>query len=171
MGRYEDFWQLTRDGLTYACQSLGLACTQERIEHLMQAYLTLEPFPDVAAALDALGGVTCAILSNGTPTMLRSVVQSAGFEARFPHILSVDAVRTYKPSPVVYRLAETHLGIERGQIALVSSNCWDIAGAKAFGLQTYWLNRQNAPVELLGVRPDWIISTATELANRSRPTK
>ena len=171
MGRYEDFWQLTRDGLLYACQALGLACAQERIEYLMQAYLTLSPFPDVAAALDALGGATCAILSNGSPAMLQSVVQNAGFEARFQHILSVDAVRTYKPSPAVYQLAETHLDIPRGQIGFVSSNCWDIAGAKAFGLQTYWLNRQNTPVDMLGVRPDWIINTATELADRWRPTK
>lgn len=32
IGRYEDFWQLTRDGLAYACQSLGLAATDEQIK-------------------------------------------------------------------------------------------------------------------------------------------
>jgi 2-haloacid dehalogenase len=164
MGRYEDFWQLTRAGLLYACQSLGLTSTPERIEYLMQAYLVLSPFPDVAAALESLAGVPCAILSNGSPQMLQSVVKNARFEGRFQHILSVDEVRIYKPSPLVYQLAETHLGIPRGQIAFVSSNCWDIAGAGAFGLQTYWLNRQSAPVEMLGVRPDCIINTATELA-------
>ncbi len=173
MGRYEDFWQLTRDGLAYSCQSLGLPSTPEQIEYLLQAYLSLSPFPDVAPALDALDGVPCAILSNGSPAMLQSVVTSAGFDGRFQHVLSVDAVRVYKPSPAVYQLAETHLGIPRGRIAFVSSNCWDIAGAKAFGLHTYWLNRQNAPVDLLGVQPDGIIGTATELAAaaRARPPR
>ena len=164
MGRYEDFWHLTRDGLEYACQSLGLVLTPAQTEHLMQAYLVLSPFPDVAETLEALGGSTCAILSNGSPSMLESVVRHAGFANRFQHILSVDAVRTYKPSPVVYQMAETHLNIPRDRIGFVSSNCWDIAGAKSFGLKAYWLNRQNAPVDMLGAEPDWIIGTALELA-------
>ena len=49
------------------------------------------------------------------------------------------------PSPVVYQLAEARLGIRREKIGFVSSNAWDVAGAAAFGFQTYWLDRQNAP--------------------------
>jgi 2-haloacid dehalogenase len=169
MGRYEDFWQVTRDGLVYACRLLGLASTREQIEHLMEAYLSLSPFADVPAALDSLSGFPLAILSNGSPAMLQDVVRNAGFEGRFQHVLSVDEVRIYKPSPAVYQLAETHLGIARGQIGFVSSNCWDIAGAKAFGLQTYWLNRQNAPVDLLGAEPDHILRTMAELAALAGP--
>jgi 2-haloacid dehalogenase len=33
MGRYRDFWQLTEDGLVYACKSLGLELTAERVVH------------------------------------------------------------------------------------------------------------------------------------------
>ncbi len=163
IGRYEDFWQITRDGLVFACRSLGLAASQEQIEYLMQAYLTLSPFSEVAAALDALSHIPSSILSNGTPTMLHRAVKSAELEGRFQHIISVDEVRTYKPSPVVYQLAEKHLGARRGEIGFVSANCWDVAGAKAFGLQAYWLNRRNDPLEELGFQPDGIISTATDL--------
>jgi 2-haloacid dehalogenase len=163
MGRYEDFWQITQDGLVFACRSFGLAPTPGQIEYLMQAYLTLSPFPEIAAALDALCSVPCSILSNGTPTMLDSVVRNAGLESRFQHILSVDEIRTYKPSPVVYQLAETHLGIRREEIGFVSSNGWDVAGGKAFGFKAYWLNRQNAPAEVLGVQPDRIIQSGMEL--------
>ena len=99
MGRYEDFWQVTQDGLVFACRSLGLAPSQDQIDHLMQAYLTLSPFPEIAAALEALARVPCSILSNGTPKMLDSVVRNAGLEGRFQHVLSVDEVRTYKPQP------------------------------------------------------------------------
>ena len=109
-----------------------------------------------------------SILSNGSPKMLDSVVRNAGLEGRFRHILSVDEVRTYKPSPVVYQLAETHLGIRREEIGFVSSNCWDVAGGKAFGFQAFWLNRQNAPVEVLGLQPDRIIHSAMELASTVR---
>ena len=163
MGRYEDFWQVTQDGLVFACRSLGLAPSEEQIDHLMQAYLTLDTFPEIAAALDAMSKLPCAILSNGSPKMLEGVVRNAGLEGRFQHILSVDEVRIYKPSPVVYQLAETHLGIGRNEIGFVSSNCWDVAGAKSFGFQVYWLNRQNAPLEMLGFQPDRIIHSAMEL--------
>ena len=165
MGKYEDFWRVTQDGLAFACRSLGLTTSQDQIDQLMQAYLTLAAFPEVAAALDALSRVPCSILSNGSPRMLESVVRNAGLEDRFQHILSVDEVRIYKPSPAVYQLAETHLGIRREEIGFVSSNCWDIAGGRAFGFQTYWINRQNAPADLLGFQPDRIIHSAMELTS------
>jgi 2-haloacid dehalogenase len=162
MGKYDDFWQVTQDGLEFACRSLSLAPSQEQIDYLMQAYLSLSPFPEIAAALDALIGVSCSILSNGSPTMLQNVVQNAGLEGRFQSILSVDEVRIYKPSPVVY---QKHLGIDRQEISFVSSNCWDVAGGKAFGFRAYWLNREKAPIESLGFQPDGVVHSATELAS------
>ena len=165
MARYEDFWQITQDGLVFACRLLGLAPSDDQVEYLLDAYLTLSPFPEITATLEALGGVSCSILSNGTPKMLNSVVRNAGLEGRFQHVLSVNEVRTYKPSPVVYQLAEDRLGIRREEIGFVSSNGWDVAGGKAFGFQAFWLNRQNAPTEMLGVQPDRIIHSAMELVS------
>ena len=163
MGRYEDFDQITRDALLFACDTLGLSCSPDQIDRLTHAYRTLRPFPDTAKALDSLAGTPCAILSNGSPEMLRSVVHSAGFESKLRHVLSVDAVRVYKPHTAAYQLAVSSLGVEANEIVFVSANGWDVAGAKAFGFQTCWLNRSNAPVELLGVSPDRIIKTALEL--------
>ena len=97
--------------------------------------------------------------------MLDNVVRNAGLARRFQHILSVDEVSTYKPHPSVYQLAEIHCGIHRNKIGFVSSNGWDVAGGKAFGFQAIWLNRQNAPGEVLGIEPDRIIHSATELTS------
>jgi 2-haloacid dehalogenase len=163
MARYEDFWQITRDALAYSCQSLGLSDRPEQLDPLLQSYLTLSPFADSAQALEALAGSRCAILSNGTPEMLQNVVRHAGFERKFEHVLSVDAVKTYKPHPAVYQLAVSHLGLERHEIVFESSHGWDVIGAKAFGFQAYWLNRSNAPLEVLGARPDRIIRTGLEI--------
>ena len=151
MGRYEDFWQVTQDGLVFACRSLGLAPPHDQIEHLMQAYLTLSPFPEIPAALEALG-LPCSILSNGTPTMLDSVVRNAGLEGRFQHVLSVDEVRTYKPNPTVYQLAETHLafGVRRSGSSRRTVGTWPVERRSVS--RRIWLNRQNAPAEVLGVR-------------------
>jgi 2-haloacid dehalogenase len=165
MDRYEDFWRVTQDGLEFACRSLGLFPSQDKINYLVQAYLALSLFPEITAALDALGSLPCSILSNGTPRMLESVVRNAGLEGRFQHVLSVDEIRIYKPSPAVYQLAESHLGIRREEIGFVSSNAWDVAGGKAFGFQAYWLSRQDAPAEALGVEPNRVIRSAMELTS------
>src|SRR6516165_4701930 len=62
MGRYEDFWKITRDALVYSCQMLGLSATADQLDRLLQSYLTLRPFADSAQALPALAATPCAIL-------------------------------------------------------------------------------------------------------------
>jgi 2-haloacid dehalogenase len=163
MGQYEDFGQITRDALVFGCGTLGLSHTHAQIDKLMHTYQTLRPFADTAVALDDLAGTPCAILSNGSPEMLRRAVVSAGFESKLRLVLSADAVKVYKPHPAVYQLAVSGLEVEPNEIVFVSANGWDVAGAKAFGFQTCWLNRSGAPAEVLGVSPDRIIKTALEL--------
>jgi len=78
-------------------------------------------------------------------------------------ILSVDAVKRFKPEPSVYRIAEEALGMPRACVGFVSSNGWDAAGAKSFGFRVYWLNRSGAPQEKLGAPPDAVLSTLADL--------
>ena len=163
MGCYEDFGQITRDALVFACRTLELSPSTDQIDQLTLFYWTLRPFADTAEALDDLAGIPCAILSNGSPEMLRSLVHSAGLESKFRLVLSVEAVRVYKPHPAAYQLAVTGLEMTPDEIVFVSANGWDVAGAKAFGFQTCWLNRSDSPVEALGVSPDRTIRTMLEL--------
>jgi 2-haloacid dehalogenase len=163
MGRYEDFWKLTEDGLRYSCQFLGLQADAAQIEKITQSYLTLSAFPETTQVLDRLAGLPRAILSNGTPAMLEAVVRHNRLDGSFDHILSVDELKMYKPHPAVYRLAVDRLGLSKEEIGFISSNGWDVAGAKAFGFKVFWLNRLEAPVEELGVEPDAIIKSPLEL--------
>jgi 2-haloacid dehalogenase len=151
MGRYEDFWAVTEAALRFALRRLGVAAAPAAIERLMEAYLALAAFPEVKAALDALRGYPLGILSNGSPRMLAAAVRSSGLEGRFAHLLSVDIVRTYKPAPVVYALAPRAFGLPPGDMLFVSSNAWDIAGARAAGFVTCWCNRTRAPMDELGL--------------------
>jgi 2-haloacid dehalogenase len=163
MNRYEDFWQVTDAALRFACTGLRLKCGTEQREKLMEQYLHLQPYPDVRNALPALGGRPLLILSNGSPQMLRPLVENAGLGKSFAALLSVDAVKIYKPSPLVYELAVKETQLEKRAIGFVSSNSWDIAGAASFGFQTFWSNRSGAVVDELGVRPDATLSTLAEL--------
>jgi len=166
MERYEDFWVVTGQALRYAVRRLGITATEAQVETLMDAYLSLSPFPEVSPALRALAGTPLAILSNGSPRMLESAVRSSGLAGVFAHVLSVDAVAVYKPSPRVYALASQALEVEPGEILFVSSNGWDVAGAAAFGFRTCWCNRANTPAEELEATADYEVDRLDAIADK-----
>jgi 2-haloacid dehalogenase len=163
MGRYEDFWSVTAAALGYAIRRLGLTATGPQIARLLDAYLTLACFPEVAEALARLDGRPRAILSNGSPRMLHAAVASSGLGPLLQHVISVDAVKVYKPSPRVYALGPQVIGIPARDLLFVSSNAWDVAGAKAFGYRVAWCNRTGAPAEELGLTPDHEIARLDQL--------
>jgi 2-haloacid dehalogenase len=80
-------------------------------------------------------------------------------------VLSVDAVGAFKPAPEVYELAVSRLDLAREEIGFVSSNCWDALGAKSFGFTAFWINRAGAPADRLGIRPDAVLRTLTEMGS------
>ena len=166
MGRYEDFWAVTEAALAFSLERLGIRPSEDAVRRLMEAYLSLATFPEVEGALAAMAGTPLGILSNGSPTMLAAAVRSSGLDDRFAHVLSVDAVRTYKPSPAVYELGTRAFALPAGDILFVSSNGWDIAGAKAFGYRTCWCNRLGAPTEKLGVTPDLEVTRLDEILTK-----
>ena len=166
MGRYQDFWLVTGQALRFALRRLGITAAESQIEALMSAYLTLSPFPEVPNALRALRGRPLAILSNGSPHMLESAVRSSGLGAAFDHVLSVDAVGVYKPSPLVYDLAVRAFGLPASEILFVSSNAWDVAGAGAYCFMTCWCNRTNMPADELDVTPDYEVDRLDAILER-----
>jgi len=159
MGVYADFWAVTESALRHTIRRLGLIATEAQVQRLMEAYLSLACFPEAKAALERLAGRPRAVLSNGAPRMLAAAVASSGLAPHLEHVISVDTVKTYKPSPLVYALGPATLGIPAGELLFVSSNGWDVAGAKAFGYRVAWCNRTSAPEEELGVRPDVVVPT------------
>jgi 2-haloacid dehalogenase len=168
MQQYEDFEQVTRKALDYALAGVGHDLGDEQCRALLAEYDHLEPFPDVAEGLLRLrsAGHTLAVLSNGSPRMLQAVARWAQLEASFETLISVDEVRTYKPSPHVYRRAAERLGQPLAAVRLVSSNPFDVIGAASAGMQVAWLDRSGGVFDTLGRRPDLVVSTLTELAER-----
>lgn len=168
MERYEDFWEITGAALHAVVDQLKIDASDAQLESLMQAYLRPAAFSDARAALEDLNGSPRAILSNGTPKMLEAAVQHSGLESCFDHVISVDRVKTYKPSPRVYALGPETLNIPAREILFVSSNSWDAAGAKAFGYQVCWCNRSEAKMEQLGFTPDLIVSRLDQISSSFR---
>ncbi|WP_199615867.1 haloacid dehalogenase type II [Paenibacillus alkalitolerans] len=166
MGRYIDFWRVTDDALKYALKTLRLQANDRTRIVLLQEYLVLKPFPEVFSVLQQLKPVTTlAILSNGTPQMLNSIVNDAGLGPFFSAVLSADAIKIYKPYMGVYQLLPANLGFRKEEILFVSANSWDAAGAKAFGLAVCWVNRSNMPFDELDVTPDLVVNNLEQLKN------
>jgi len=151
-GRYADFWKTTEDALVFAARLLKLELTPEKRARLMQAYLDLKAWPDVAPALKALRkeGLRLVFLSNMTAKLLDAGIQNAGLEGFFDHVLSTDRVRTYKPDPRAYQIGIDTLQLARDEILFVAFAGWDAAGASSFGYPTFWVNRLALPPEELG---------------------
>ena len=171
MGRYDNFWRLTIDGLVHAARSLDLHLTAAAREQLIASYLSLDPFPDVKPGLADLKklGLTLAILSNGAPAMLEAVVDHAGIGGFLDATISADAVKVFKPSPRVYGLAAERLQLPVSEIGFVSANSWDINGAASAGLTTLWIRRSaSEPPEELGFAAAHVVGTIGELAKYCR---
>jgi 2-haloacid dehalogenase len=96
--------------------------------------------------------------------MLTQVVKNAGLDQTFATVISVDAVKIFKPDPRVYQLAPDKLGVARSEIAFVSSNYWDAAGARNFGFHVFWINRAGAQPDRLGAEPHQVLRKLTELS-------
>ena len=146
MGEYAPFSEVTRQALDH-CLAAHNITDQSVREKLFNAYLALDPFPEVPAMLDRLkaAGKRLAILSNGNPWMLDPMVERSGLAKQFEAVLSVDAVKVFKVDPEAYRLVEARLGVKPDKVCFLSSNCWDAHGAAHFGFNVVWINRAQAP--------------------------
>ncbi len=141
MGQYEDFWTITKDSLAYTLDTLGLQAEAALFDRVAEAYNNLAPYPDSKAALEALSDHRLAIFSNGSPAMLRSLVDNTGLTSLIPTVISVDAARVFKPDPRSYALVEQQLGLPPSAVLFVSSNGFDISGAKSFGFNVARIER------------------------------
>jgi 2-haloacid dehalogenase len=164
MDDYADFWTVTGEALDYALDAVDINDEEIRSK-LLNAYLTLDAYPEVPEMLQTLksAGVRTAILSNGSPVMLDAAVKAAGLEDLLDATLSVEDVGVFKPHRSVYQLAVGVLGISAERVSFQSSNSWDAAGAAHFGFRVAWCNRFGQPEEQLPGKPDVQIKTLAEL--------
>ncbi|CAH1671596.1 (S)-2-haloacid dehalogenase [Hyphomicrobiales bacterium] len=141
MDRYEDFWTVTRDSLDFTLRTLGLSAPPDLVWQIAEAYDALALYPEARAALEGLASHRLAIFSNGSPAMLKRLVAHAGIGELLETVISVDEIGVYKPDPRGYALVEKRLGLKRDEILFVSSNGFDVAGAKAYGFHVARIER------------------------------
>jgi 2-haloacid dehalogenase len=165
-GHYADFWSLTERALDYA---LALAPNADKSLRatLLDAYFKLDAFADARAALKALRakGHKTGILSNGSPPMLKAAVEAARLGSDLDAVLSVDALKMFKPRPEVYALVTKEFKCAPSDVAFVSSNRWDVMAGVSVGFRAFWINRSGLPDEYPDFAPAGILNNLSALAD------
>ena len=167
MRRYEDFSTCTRHALRFAAQSLEVALSPNEKERLLHDYQSLRPYPDVIPAIQQLKscGYKTVAFSQGTEGMVRELLENAGVLPYLDDVVSVDDLKTFKPSPEVYAYLARRTGSSPSETWLISSNPWDVIGAKASSLKAAWIKRKADVVfDPWGIEPDLVAPDLKALA-------
>ena len=164
---YEDFGTCTRQALRYAMAVHQLELAKAREDQLMTAYLSLPAFDDALPALQALKGeYPLFAFSNGSYPALEKVLGHNRLLDQFDGLVSVDDIKSFKPDPAVYTYARRATGAWDNPLCLVSSNAWDVIGARSAGLSAIWVKRdENRVFEDWGIHPTAIVASLSELEN------
>ena len=103
---------------------------------MSKSFYNLTVYSDVVEALQKFRPRELVILTNGNAEMFDQLLVNTEVNQYLDGFLSADTVQLFKPRPEVYQIAVDFLGINKNEILFVSSNAWDITGAKSFGFST-----------------------------------
>ena len=165
---YHDFGALAGDALDMIALREGLTLANEERTQILKAIGSLPPHPEVAESLEMLqhAGLRLATLTNSSPRVLEAQMQHSGLRPYFERLLSVDAVRQFKPARATYEYAAQELGVPITDIRLVAAHDWDIAGAMHAGCAAAFVARPGQVLGSLQAKPDIIGADLTELARQ-----
>jgi 2-haloacid dehalogenase len=164
MGRYDDFWELTTRALDSTLEEHALSSDEKIRKRLLSLYRELSAYGEVPKVLANLkaAGHKLAVLSNASPHMLTTAIEAAGISEWFDELLSVDVLKCYKPTPIIYQLVTERFNCKPSDVTFFSSNNWDVSGAGAFGFKTIWVNRAGVVWDNLPGKPDLIVKSISE---------
>jgi len=157
MNRHKDFWQVTKDSLDKSMQAFKIDSSMRN--ELLDLYKVLSTFPEVKEVLNKLKkkNYKLAILSNGTPSLLKELVKSNNLDNVFDDIFSIEEVKTYKPDPKVYNIPIEKYQIQKNEVAYLSANTWDVSAGGNYGFNPVWVNRSNSIFDNLDYLPKYQI--------------
>jgi len=169
MGNYENFAVCTRNALDYADAIFKTNISEADKQALMQVYRVLPAYDDVPDALARIraAGFKMYGFSNGIAEDVSGLLEHAGISKFFDGVVSVDDVRTFKPSPDVYQHFVDSTGSDKANAWLVSSNPFDVQGAVSFGMQAAWLHRfKDVVFDPWGIEPTIAMDELVEIVGR-----
>ncbi len=165
MGRHKDFWTITEDSLDKSMKVFGINMKMKN--ELLNLYRVLSPYPEVKEVLEDLRrkNFKLAILSNGTPALLKELVVSNNLNSFFDDLFSIEEVGIYKPNAKVYDMPVNKYKVKPAEITFLSANTWDVSGGGNYGYNSVWVNRNQSVFDNLDYKPKKQINNLTQLLN------
>ena len=122
MKRHKDFWKITEDSLDKSIKTFKVDPAMRN--ELLNLYKILSTYPEVCEVLKKLKdkNYKLAILSNGTPTLLKELVKINNLDNIFDDIFSIEDVGVFKPDSKVYDIPIIKYKIQKKEIAFLSAN-------------------------------------------------
>ena len=148
----DDLHRMILDGLLDRFGIVHLDEAQKK--HLNKVWHRLDPWPDSAEGLRRLKSrFTICTLSNGNIGLLANMAKRAGLP--WDCILSAEVFRAYKPDPATYLGVARVFDVAPQEVMLVAAHHDDLAGARACGLGTAYIERplEFGPGRLKDVSP------------------
>ena len=163
MKRHRNFWEITEDSLDKSMKIFNIDKSMRN--ELLNLYKILSPYPEVKQVLNNLKKrkFKLAILSNGTPALLRELVTSNGLNNFFDDLFSIEEVKVYKPHSKVYEIPVKKYDLKADEIFFLSANTWDVSGGGNFGYNSIWVNRNKSVFDILDYKPKNEINNLSQL--------
>lgn len=171
MHDYADLPTCTRQALDHTCLTFAADIPTADRDALMALYRRLPAFADTVPGLQAIRELPLRpfAFSNGRGDDLDEVLDTAGLTPLLAGVVSLHAIRTFKPHPAAY--AYFHRAAQTGgaETWLVSGNPFDVTGAISAGMRAVWIKRSPDSVfDPIGIAPTAVVSSLTELADLFR---
>ncbi len=166
-GNYRPFGTIGVEVLETLARRRRVDLSRLKAQSIVDSMLSLPPHSDVVPALQRLSdaGFRLSTLTNSSADAVAAQISNSGLAGFFETMVSVDEVRMFKPAPEVYRKAAERLRIDMDQGLLIAAHDWDIAGARAVGLQGAFLARAGAIWGIADPKPVLVASDLGALAN------
>lgn len=167
-GSYEDFSKVADASLRMTASQRGIKISADDRKAILNTIKELPPHPDVRDALESMqsDGTRVAALTNSTAKVAKHQLTTAGIDRYFERILSVDAVKKYKPARETYEYAARELEVSTADLLLVAAHSWDTTGAMAAGCRAAFVQRPGKSLSPLGKRPDLVVKDLHELVRK-----
>ncbi len=156
VGDYQDFVAVAGGALDVVARRRRVDLSDASRESIRAGMRSLPPHADVVPCLDRLAaaGLRLAALTNSPQEAAEAQLANAGIARRLERILSVSAVRRFKPDAAVYEMAARELGVPVAEMTMVAAHDWDVAGAMAAGCRGALVLRPGVVTNPLYPGPD-----------------
>src|SRR5260370_32944310 len=121
MGKYQDFWKVSEQGRGFTVRRFDRSISPGQRKQLREAWLDPTPYPDGAGILPRLKErYPLAILSNGSPNMLKTGLDRAALRPHFRRVLRADTARISNPAPHVHSLAPGAMKVHKHHMRIAA---------------------------------------------------